>query len=107
MKRKTIGVNRLTAGSVYKLVFVGSASFFLPFSLLMGLFALFGAETVRSGDRAITGLGGFLAAPFIGLLFVLLVTVVLGTMMAIGLWVFSLFKPLELGAFQKDNREGV
>lgn len=91
-----ITVRRVSAGTLYKLVAIGSSVTFLLFSVLMGCFALFGAHTVFWNNRPLTGVSGLVASPFIGLLIAVIFTLFLGSSMAFGLWLYSKFKPMTL-----------
>lgn len=93
---REITVQRLSAGTLFKLAAIGLATTIVPFSTLMGVAALFGASTVTWNQQAITGLAGLMASPFIGLFIVLVFTMFLGSSMAFGLWLFSKFKPMTL-----------
>lgn len=64
-----IVVQRLSAGSVFKLVAVGTSVTFISFSIIMGFFALFGANTITWNNENIHGITGLLASPFIGIFF--------------------------------------
>lgn len=95
-------VQRLTAGTTFKLVAIGMLVTFVPFSVLMGCFALFGANTLTWNNENIHGITAVLASPFIGLLIALAFTLFLGSAMAFGLWVYSKFRPLTLLVKQYD-----
>lgn len=91
-----ISVQRLSAGSIYKMIGLGTLFFMLPFGALMGLLALFGAATVPWNQTSLTGLTGLLMGPVIGLLGSLFFTVFLGTVCNIGLWLYSKTSVLKL-----------
>lgn len=91
-----IVVQRLSAGSVFKLVAVGTSVTFISFSIIMGFFALFGANTITWNNENIHGITGLLASPFIGIFLSLIFTLLLGSSIAFGLWVFSKFRPITL-----------
>ncbi|HLO66298.1 MAG TPA: hypothetical protein VK188_04725 [Holophaga sp.] len=93
---REITVQRLTAGSIFKLAAIGMFGFLVPFSLLMGVGALFGASTVTWNQQPITGLAGLAASPFIGAFVAAIFTLLLGAFMALGLGLFSLVRPLTL-----------
>ena len=87
-------VQRIAAGSVFMLVGVGLAFSIIPFSVLMGVFALFGSSTVSWNGSPIVGVQGLLASPFIGAFITGLSTLLVGAAMVFGLWVYSWFRPL-------------
>lgn len=93
---KEITVKRIAAGTLFKLAGLGLALSLVPFSLLMGVLAMFGASTVHWNQQPLTGFSGLLASPFIGLFLAGFLTMVLGTSMALGLWLYSQFRPLTL-----------
>jgi len=92
----SLQVRKLSLGTVYKLTALGFLFSMVPFAVLMGLFAAFGAETLSWNDQPVTGLTGLIASPFIGLFIALLFSALLGTAMALGLWVYSWFGTLTL-----------
>lgn len=55
-------IRRIKAGSLFKLIFVISLSVFVPFFLLCGIAALFGAKTVSVGESHVTGVMGLVSA---------------------------------------------
>jgi hypothetical protein len=93
---REITVNRLSAGTVFKLVATGLACTIIPFSVLMGFLSLFGASTVTWNQQTVTGVYGLIASPFIGLVVVLFLTMFLGSCTAFGLWLFSKVRPMTL-----------
>lgn len=101
-----IAVQRLSAGSIFKLVAIGTSVTFIPFSVLMGCFALFGANTVTWNNESIHGITGLLASPFIGIFISLIFTLFLGSFIALGLWVFSKFRPITLLVKQNNASIG-
>ena len=85
-----INVRRLSAGSIYKIVWFGTVFSFVPFGFVMGVCALFGANTVHWNKAPITGAMGLLLGPFLGLFIAVVFTVIFGTVCALGMWVFSM-----------------
>lgn len=92
----TITIQRLSTGTVYKLWLIALASFFIPFSTLMGVLSLFGFGSVNWNGQALRGVQGLIASPFIGVFLTLLFTAVFGSSSALGLWLYSKFRRLEL-----------
>lgn len=88
---KRIEVWRLSAGSVYKLLSIGTFFSVVPFCTLMGLFALFGAGTLSWNDEPVTGISGLLAGPFIGAFISGLFVAIWGSGCVLGLWIYSRF----------------
>jgi hypothetical protein len=93
-----ISLDRLYVGSIYKLTFLGLAGSLIPMCLLSGFFALFGANTVRWNGQPIHGVDGLLLAPVFGMIFVGILSVLLGTSLVVGLWLYSKFLPISLWA---------
>jgi hypothetical protein len=93
---KEIKVQRVAMGTLFKLVGLGFVCTLVPFALLMGCFALFGASTVSWNQQPVTGVAGLIASPFIGLMLTAILTALSGSCMSLGLWLYSRFRPLTL-----------
>lgn len=78
---------RLTAISAYCSL--------IPFGLLMGVLAMFGASTVHFEGEPIIGIAGLLAGVGISMIFATAITVFSASFGYAGLWLFSRFSPLE------------
>ncbi|MFL9922982.1 hypothetical protein PQR62_01805 [Herbaspirillum lusitanum] len=91
-----IKIQRLSMGTIYKLLAIGTCFSLVPFSTLMGLLSLFGAQTITWDGKHLIGYQGLMAAPFIGLFLSGFITLFLGTLCTIGLWLYSLWRPLAL-----------
>lgn len=91
-----VTVERLYAGSVFKLIGIGLTCSLVPLSVVGGLLALVGAWTVTWNARPIGGMWGFALAPVCGVLLTLVLTLVIGTACAAGLWIYSRFRPVVL-----------
>ncbi len=89
-------IRRFSFGTVYKILAIASCFSMVPLSIIMGLFAFFGAETIVWNGQHLTGLMGLIASPFVGLMLALIFTGFLGTLFACGLWFYSKFSTLEL-----------
>ena len=97
---ETTTITRFSFGTVYKILAIASSFSLVPLSVLMGLFAFFGAETIVWNGQHLTGLMGLIASPFVGLILSLIFTGFLGTLFACGLWLHSKLRPLHI-TFQK------
>ena len=86
---KKIEVSRLSAGSVYKLLAIGTLCSIVPFCTLMGVFALFGSHTLSWNDQPVTGISGLLAGPFIGAFVGGCFVALWGSAVVLGLWIYS------------------
>jgi len=96
MVTREITVQRLLAGTVFKLVGIGLACSVIPLSLLTGLLAMGGASTLMVNRQIVTGMPALVLSPLAGALMVLVLTLLLGSCMALGLWLFSKFRPMTL-----------
>jgi hypothetical protein len=92
----TITVKRIGVGSLYKLFAIGLGCGMLPLGLLLGVLAFFGANTVAWNGQQLRGAAGLVGGPLIGLFLTVLFTVLIGSICALGLWLFSLVRPLQI-----------
>lgn len=93
---ETLKITRFSFGTVYKILAIASLFSMVPLSVLMGLFAFFGAETIVWNGQHLTGLMGLIVSPLVGFMLALIFTGFLGTLFACGLWFYALFRPLEI-----------
>ena len=93
---KEITVQRLSAGSVLKLVALGNLFALVPFAVVMGVLAALGANTVTFEGVHVHGISAIPVSLLIGAASVGAGTLVFGTAIMAGLWVYSLFRPLTL-----------
>lgn len=93
---ESIKIKKISTGSIFKIMAIGTLFSIIPLSIFMGIFALFGANTVSWNAKPITGLAGLAASPFIGLFISLLFTGFFGTLVAFGLWIFSKFGTIQI-----------
>ena len=100
-----ITVQRLSAGTLFKLASIGLGITLVLFALVMGVFAFFGASTINWNHQQLTGWRGLIASPFLGVFLALLFTAFLGCCMAFGLWLYSKFRPLTLLAKVSSSAE--
>ena len=91
-----ITVKRLSTGTVYRVVFLDPLFGAVPFFSVCGLLGALGIVTVTWGDQQLTGLKAVVASPFIGLMFTITSTVLVGSAAAFGLWLYSKFFELRL-----------
>lgn len=95
---ETFSVQRLSAGTVYKLWFIGLVASLVPLGLLCGVLAAFGFNVVTWNGQPLHGVEGLVAAPLVCAFFALFMTAFLGTASFLGLWLYSRFRPLQLHA---------
>jgi len=93
---KEITVQRIAAGSLFKLIGLGLAGVFVPITTIMGVFSLLGVQaiTIKWNDQALTGIAGLLSSPFIGLFIAGIFTLLIGSCVVLGLRFYSLFRPI-------------
>lgn len=94
----TMSVQRLSAGTVYKILLVGLAASLVPLGVLFGLLALFGFDTVTWNGQPLHGWRGLLVGPLIGGLMAIMFTAIFGSAAVVGLWLYSKFRPMTLRA---------
>ena len=95
-KRHTIIIRRFTVISLFKIVSIGCIISLFGFSLLMGLFALFGAHTVHWNRESVTGAAGLLQSVYLGGILAIAFTLLSWVGFAISFWLFSIFGSLKL-----------
>ncbi|KAF1045220.1 MAG: hypothetical protein GAK35_01439 [Herbaspirillum frisingense] len=98
-----IKIQRMSMTTIYKLLAIGTTFSLVPFSVLMGVLSLFGAQTITWDGKHLIGYDGLIASPFIGLFLSAFITLFLGTLCTIGLWLYSLWRPLSLRVEPVDN----
>jgi hypothetical protein len=91
-----IRLRRIKAGSLFKLIFLGTASVFIPMFIFFGILALFGAKTVTVSGEHVTGIMGLIAALIMAPLFTLFFSLFGWIGSYIGIRVWGYFKPITL-----------
>ena len=94
----TISIQRLSTGTIYKLWLIGLTVSMTPLGLLLGIFAMLGFKAVTWNGQPLYGVAGLIAGPLLGVLLAVLFTAFLGSASAIGLWVYSKVRPLDIQA---------
>src|SRR5262249_20608493 len=82
--------------TLFKIIALGCAIFFMGFSLLMGVLAFFGAHTVHWNRESVTGLAGLMLSPFLGAMLALGFTLFGWIAFAVSFWIYSKFGSLRL-----------
>lgn len=100
MTLQTLTVRQLSTGTIYKLVACGSVCALVPLFTVIGLLATLGVGTVQWNGQLLSGLKGLLLSPFIGLLVALMITALVGSLIAFGLWLLSMLRPVQLTYWQ-------
>lgn len=98
---RTLTIRRIKTISVFQIVAAGTFCSLIPFALLMGVFALFGANTVSWNARPIKGIAGLFASPLVGVFIAAIFTAIGGGGLAFGLWLYSKLRPLKLRVIEE------
>ena len=94
-------IKRLSFGSLFKILFIGMLLPIFLFGLACGIAALFGANTVTINNVNVYGIQGLLAGMVIGLILPAIFALLFSLILSIGLWVYSLFKPIVISYKEK------
>ena len=100
---ESLKIKKLSAGTIYKLICVGSIVGFFPLCLLLGVMGVFGMETVTWNEQPVTGIKALFVSPLIGVFISLVFTAVFGSITAFGLWLYSFSKPVTIIYFAHEN----
>ena len=93
---KTIESKGLSAGSLYKLLFIGLLTPLFIFGLGCGIASYFGYSTVSFNDQHVYGLKGLLTGCVIGIMLPIMMAAFLWCLTAFGIWVWTRFKKINL-----------
>lgn len=93
---RRIRIRRLKAGSLFKLVLLSSASVWIPFFVLCGVTALYGAKTVTFMGNSVVGVTGLVTALIMGPFFALFFAVVGWIGAYVGIRIFGYFSPITI-----------
>ena len=102
MDRK-IMARGISAGSLYKILFIGYAFSVGLLITLMGIFSLFGFETVHIEGVPATGLKGLVAAVTAAGVISLVFSFLNWLFILIGNWVYTRFRPYEIVVKEADS----
>lgn len=105
MIQQTIKIARVSTGTVYKLLFIGTAFSFLPLTTLFGILAFFGLNTVTWNRVPVHGFEGLVTGFMLGIFFCVFSTLFLGTACAFGLWLHSKFAMIRISYVLQDADE--
>jgi hypothetical protein len=101
---QTLKLRKLSTGSVFKLVALGSVCSLVPLFVFMSVMAALGAGSVKWNGQAYTGLSGLLMSPLMALGLSLLISALMGSLLALGLWLYSLIRPMHI-AYWTDEAD--
>ena len=93
---KTISTRGLSAGSLYKLLFIGLLTPLFIFGLACGVASFFGYSTVTFNGEHVYGLKGLIVGSIIGITLPVLMAAFLWCLIAFGLWVWTRMKTINL-----------
>ena len=89
-------VKKLSKATVLKIYFIGIGISAMAVTVLSGIAAFFGAETVNWNGEQVTGGAALIYGPLIGLMFTIFASLFFWILSLFGLWVYSFFRPLSL-----------
>lgn len=91
-----VTIERLYAGSVFKLIGIGLTFSIIPLSVVVGVLALFGGLPLAWNAKQIVGVWGLALVPVFGIVLTLAGTLVIGLPCVIGLWLYAQIRPIVL-----------
>jgi hypothetical protein len=93
---KVIRVKRIKAGSLFKFILIPTSAFMIPFFILCGVAAFFGAQTVKINEQYVTGAWGLIAALIMAPLFALLSSAFTWVFAYLAIRIIGRFRPFTL-----------
>ncbi len=100
---ESLEIKKLSAGSVYKLIFIGSLLGMVLITFFFGVLGVMGLETVSWNEQPVTGFKALLVAPMIGVMMSALFTALFGSVTVLGLWLYAFYRPITLHIIAKQN----
>ena len=94
-------IRELSAGSVFKLIFLSAFTGFLVLAIIFGTMAAFGANTVNMNGQPVYGLAAIPAS----LLIVLFISTVFSGFTTLGFFLLRLIRPNLIVGAQQERRE--
>jgi hypothetical protein len=94
--KETVNTRGLSAGSLFKIVFVGYFLSLGPILLLFGVLSIFGSETVRLNDEPVKGIAGFLLSLVMIPIFVVAASVITWLLLASGNWLYTRWRNITI-----------
>lgn len=102
---KTVTSRGLTAGSLYKVLLIGHAFSLGLLLICMGVFSLFGYETVHVEGLPAVGLQGLLAASIAAALFSVVFAFLNWIFIFTGNWLFTRFRAYDIVIHEAESPE--
>ena len=93
---KSIVVRKLRTSTVYKLVATGAVFGVVPLFIFFGILASMGLFALTWNGEAVTGPRALIVGPLMGVMFALICIALIGSALALGLWIYSKVRPLQL-----------
>lgn len=87
---------KISKKSLFKILFIGFTTGLTIFSILCGVAAVFGAETIQWNGIYRTGVEGLLYSIFMGPVLGIVFSCVIWLFLVPGLWIYSFFQPLKV-----------
>lgn len=87
---------KISKKSLFKILFIGFTTGLTIFSLLCGIAAIFGAETIQWNGIYRTGIEGLIYSIFMGPVLGIVFSCVIWLFIVPGLWIYSFFQPLKV-----------
>lgn len=92
----TATYRRVKASIIYRLLLIGLGLPMITFCAVCGVLGVFGFDLVKWNDQPVHGLMAIPTSLFIGAFITVLMTVFIGSISCLGLWVYSRFRPLKV-----------
>lgn len=93
---REVRVRRLTVGSIFKLIFVGSWIGSIPVFLFFGVLAASGVELLLWNGEYVTGWRALLGSPLLGLFLSTMSALIVASLTVVGHWIISRLGGLRL-----------
>ncbi len=91
-----IRARKISGGSLYKLLLIGTSIPLLLFSLVCGVASIYGADTVLWNEKPITGIMGFISAIIMYPVSCVIAAGFAWLGIVFGLWIYSRFRKIEI-----------
>jgi hypothetical protein len=102
---QSIQFKRIKAGSLFKFIFIVTASIMIPFLILCGIAAFFGANTVTVNQKYVTGIWGLVSALIMAPIFSVVFAGITWLFAYISIRIIGKFKPFTI-SYVTDEKNG-
>ena len=93
-------VKKISAGTVYKLFAIGLTVGLLPLLIFMGVF---GIGSFTWNGQQVSGIKAILFSPLMTVFMSFVFTLIIGSITVFGLWIFSLFKHINIKFVESEE----